>query len=231
MLGDDRHLGHRPPQAQKHGAGIDEFDVLVREVERRLHVGEQVEQVFAQRPHRLRHAARQLRQRVLQLGAVGRLDDGVDGLGPRQVELARQEGALGELARPRRPATRPQEGGYQRLHERRTTHEVQFGHVFAGVALRRVPEVQRRREGRMDPRQDQRPSQETIRRRGHILRRAEDRADGGSGIGAADAHDGPWARPRRRRQRDDGVPDHVRAARRNIPGTTSNAPNPTKKAM
>src|SRR5262249_58166909 len=81
----------------------DKLQVLVAEVEARLDIGEQVEQVLAQLLEGPRHSARQLRPGLFQLTPAAGLDHAQHRLRSRQVELAREETAQGKLAGSRCP--------------------------------------------------------------------------------------------------------------------------------
>jgi hypothetical protein len=96
-----------------------ELDVLVGEVQRRLHVGQQVQQVVAQPLQRPGDAARQLRQRAPQVGVGAGLDHRQDGLRAGQVLLAGEERPQGELAGPGRSGAGGEQVGDQPLDQRR----------------------------------------------------------------------------------------------------------------
>ena len=88
-------------QPKQQVVAADEVNVLVGEIEGGLHVGEQVQQIFAQSLQGTGEAAGQLDQGLFQLAFVVGFHDRLHRLGPRQVQLAGQERPQRELPRPR----------------------------------------------------------------------------------------------------------------------------------
>ena len=132
-----RQLRQAARQPVQQVVAAHERNVLVGEVQRGLHVGQQVQQVLAQPLQRTRQAAGQLDQRPFQLALVAGLDDGLHRLGPRQVELAGQKRPHGEFARPRGASAGSQQRRRQEIEQRRTGERVNFDDVLAGVRVRR----------------------------------------------------------------------------------------------
>ena len=127
-------------------SGSHEGDVFVGEIQPGLDIGEEVEQVVAQLLQRASHAAGELFERLLQLIARAGFDDGVNGLGASQIELAGQEGSQRELAGLGGAAAGLQQLRDQQLHQRRAGERVNLGDILSGVAVRRGPEVHVRRQ-------------------------------------------------------------------------------------
>ena len=112
--------------------------ILVGEVDDRLQMGERADQVPAPPVIERRQSAARLAHRLAALGLGLGVDQVGDCLDPREVELAGEEGAAGEVARPGRgEAVDPPEREPDRLDRRPTAMEVELDEVLAGIARRR----------------------------------------------------------------------------------------------
>ena len=118
-----RQLRHAARQPMQQVVAAHEGNVLVGEIQGGLHVGQQVQQVFAQPLQGTGEAAGQLDQGPFQLAFVVGFHDRLHRLGPRQVQLAGQERPQRELPRPRGAAPdcsrvavkRSRSGGHERV--------------------------------------------------------------------------------------------------------------------
>lgn len=102
-------------------------------------MGDQVQQVIAQREDRAREPAGELVQGGVELGGIRGLDDAQHGLGPRQVDAARQECAERELPWLGKPGPPGQAVAEDLSQERRRPDKVDLGKRLAGVSPRRRP--------------------------------------------------------------------------------------------
>jgi len=72
QIGEMRHAG---ADSQEHVALVDELNVFLAEIEPGLDIGEEIQQIVAQRMQRLHNAAGELSQRLVQLIVAACLDD------------------------------------------------------------------------------------------------------------------------------------------------------------
>ena len=127
---------------------LEELRVLVREVDRRLHVGAKFHHLRRERVHLAREHARQRAQRRARGLRGARRDQVRDRLRLHEVELAVVEGALGKLARPRQARAELHGARDEQVHDHRAAVAVQLEHVLAGEGIRRreverEPDVER----------------------------------------------------------------------------------------
>ena len=112
--------------------------VLVGEVDHRLEMGERADQVPAPPVIERRQRAARLAHRLAALGLGLGVDQVGDRLDLREVELAGEEGAAGEVARPGGGEARDApEREPDRLDRRPPAMEVELDEVLAGIARRR----------------------------------------------------------------------------------------------
>ena len=114
-------------------AGADEkIDLLVRKVDRGLDVDPQIREQRL----KLADARRELALHGAHGRARGRRGAGIDQIGDRlglrDVDLAVQEGALAELARPRRAAAELERAPHQHVEHEDAAVALQLQHVLAG---------------------------------------------------------------------------------------------------
>jgi hypothetical protein len=79
---------------------LEELDLFLRKVERRLDQEAQLDDLLGEQPDLARERAIERAGRRARRGFGARVDEIGHGLGLRQVELVVEKGALGELARP-----------------------------------------------------------------------------------------------------------------------------------
>src|SRR5207249_638473 len=101
-------------------------NILYREVEPSLNVGEQIQQIVAQLLKGTGHAAGELFQCLTQLVSIASLDDAEHRFRLRQVELAREKCPHGEFARLSGPATGREALRDQEIDQRRRRDQVQL---------------------------------------------------------------------------------------------------------
>ena len=130
---------------------LEELDLLLGEIERRLDQQAQLDDLLGEQPDLARERAIERAGRRARRGLGARVDQVGHGLGLRQVELVVEEGALGELAGPGEAKARQtrragiavdlgrglQAAREQELHHDRPAVRLQLEHVLAGVGMRR----------------------------------------------------------------------------------------------
>ena len=120
---------------------LQEVDLLLGKVQRRFDQHAQPHQTLAQALHLLREHARQRAPGRARCRFGAGVDQVGHGLGLGQVELAVEEGALGEFARLGQPQAQRlpglQAARQQQLQQHRAAMGLQLEHVFAGVGMRR----------------------------------------------------------------------------------------------
>ena len=179
--------------------------LLIGEVEGRLDVGEQVEQIVAQLVQRLRQASRQLHESLLEFVAITGLDDAKHGFRAGQIELAGQERAHREFARLGSPRPGIQALGDQDIQNRLTGNRVHFDNIVAGIGARPSEKIEVRRDRGMKPGQTQLRLREAARLDALPIEVGDDSRSDGSGATAAQTHDAAWPESYCAGQRDDGV--------------------------
>ncbi len=116
---------------------LEEIDFFLGKIQRRLEPRAQANQCVKQQPHRARKVALETALRCACRGCRAAGDEIGDCFGLHQVELAVEEGSLGELARSRRAGTELQHAAQEQVEHGRTAMCVQLDDVFAGVRARR----------------------------------------------------------------------------------------------
>jgi len=115
-------------------------EVFVGEIDLRFEVSLDPDQPGAQVIQVTGEVAEELVRRLSGAFGCAGTDQVDDRFGLRQVKLAVEEGALGELARPRRPGARPQHGFECLPQDDRAAVAVQLENVLSRVTVRRAHE-------------------------------------------------------------------------------------------
>jgi hypothetical protein len=122
-------------QAAKGIGRLEEVDVFLGEIQRRLDQHAQVDQFLVQFADGARELALQRTHR--RTGSAGRcsIDQVGNRLGLGKVHLAVEEGTSAEFARFGQPGAEIQAAGEQQLHDHRAAVALQFEDVFAGKGM------------------------------------------------------------------------------------------------
>ena len=138
LAGGCTHLGklrHHPLKPLGHLAVGQEVDLLLGEVDGRLHVDPQLDEPLDQRRDPPREGALQRAQGVLGGAPGAGVDQVGDRLGLGQVELVVEEGPLGEFARAGQAGAQLQAALQQQVHDHRAAVALQLQHVLAGEGV------------------------------------------------------------------------------------------------
>ena len=130
-------------QALPQSAVREKIDLLLREIERGLHIHAQINQRFGDALHHDGELALQRAHGSARRDARAGVDEICYGLGLRQIELVVQERALRELAGQSAPRAELHGARDERLLHDGAAVPLQFEHVLAGIRVRR-----RKKEGK-----------------------------------------------------------------------------------
>jgi len=179
----------------------EEIDLFVGKVERRFDPDAQAGQPLDDVVHPAGKLALERTSRRAGRGLAAGGNQVGDGLGLGQVQPAFQEGALGELARPRRPRAQGQAAAQQARQQHGAAVSLQLKHVLAGVGP--------------GPREEQQQAvvdhlavglaEAKVVRMPRFRRPAQQACRDRPAARAAQAHDAHARRPGRRRNRRNGL--------------------------
>ena len=201
-----------------HFVGHDEVIALVREIERRFQLDDEIEQRLADLRHRARERAVELIEGLPRLRRRHRVDQIGDRFRLHEIDASVKKRAQRELTRRRQPRACAQRGGDDAFEQNRTAVRGDLDDVFAGVGMRRAERTSRppdRSPARSARLASLRRSATSVRSRTCVQRRVGARCSGFAAgqqprgdrlrVRAADANHAEAGAAGRRGDRDDGV--------------------------